>query len=155
MYCIAKLYEEVPCRDDFSLVLVKTEAEANDNDNNYIVVTSRGKLKVIIHHFKTDKKYDDIKQDLSIGLSKLLREYIASNNIQYGNFLFGTQFLTKFVSDRNKELRLSGSLTRFRKFSVAELYSNKPTPNQRIILAKKLKHSTNTQKNVYTSRQPN
>lgn len=145
MYILTLLYDELTLRDDFILKMINKKEEAVGN-TNYIVIPKTGKLTLIINSYKTEAKYGVITHLISTKLSKMIRTYISTNNIE--NYLFGNKKLTSFVSLSNKEMGMKGGISEFRHMKITEeLNSVKITPEERVKLAEKMKHSPATQLN--------
>jgi len=140
---MASLYNEVTVRDDFHLKLVSSLKGANkDLSEQYLIVPKVGVLTVIINQYKTIKKYGQIKQSLSVPLSKLVRQYITENELEFGDYLFGhSVHNSDFVSKMNKVIGAPGSISEFRHMKSSEFnLSNE----ERVLLADKMKHSPMT-----------
>ena len=104
-----------------------------------------------MHHFKTADKYGKASFVLSAELSRLINEYRFKNNILLNDYLFGTMPQTGFISKTLKDLGYGDQsvynqtgISFLRKMSA----SNTPTETaeQKLDLANKMGHSTNTQK---------
>ena len=135
------LYHELTIRDDFQLLIVADEAECEDKTKQYIIVPElkTRQITVIINEYKTDKLYGQIKEKLSKKLSELIRKYIAKNDIQYGNYLFGkAKSNSDFVSKMNKKIGLSGGINLYRHMKASELGL---TNADRVKLADRMKNS--------------
>jgi len=142
-FVMASLYNEVTVRDDFHLKLVSSLKGANkDLSEQYLIVPKVGVLTVIINQYKTIKKYGQIKQSLSVPLSKLVRQYITENELEFGDYLFGhSVHNSDFVSKMNKVIGAPGSISEFRHMKSSEFnLSNE----ERVLLADKMKHSPMT-----------
>jgi hypothetical protein len=149
-YVMMRLYEKIPARDDFKL-LVTDKVDDYDDKINYLVLRIGKPSKVILHNFKTSDKYGKSSFVLSKELSRLVNEYRIKNNILLNDYLFGTMPQTGFISKTLKDLGYGDQsvynqtgISFLRKMSV----SNTPTetPEQKLDLANKMGHSTNTQK---------
>ena len=105
-YVLIRLYAEVTCRDDYGkLNIVTSLKDATDGKENYIVTPRSGTMTIVINSYKTSKKYGQIKASLSQDLSKLIRTYIAVNEIT--DYLFGKSNLSPFVTKSNKKMDLN------------------------------------------------
>jgi len=103
-FLMVSLYKEMPVRDDFQLKIVKTIAEASGNDLQYLIIPTKEKerVTVVINTYKTSQKYGQIKETLSIKLSKQIRAFIESKERTYRDFLFGKRKSnTDFISKMN------------------------------------------------------
>ena len=146
MYMIAKLYNELTLRDDFTLKIVNSGRDLS-TDLNYVVIPQRRgirlntKLRIIINHYKTSEKYGQIDAELSVALSNLIREYATQNNLKEGDFLFGEKELSNYVSSHNKQMGVKGSITLFRQMKISDEVNKQTDAKKRVDLADKLKHS--------------
>jgi hypothetical protein len=143
-FVISKLYHEVTVRDDFQLVIVGDIEDATDSTKQYIIVPLKKttKLTVIINNYKTDAFYGQIVENLSLSLSKIIRNYIADKRIAYGEMLFGNSKTNSgFVSKMNRDLGMPegvGAINNFRKMRASEFDL---TSEQRVELSQKMKNS--------------
>jgi len=149
-YVMMRLYQRVPSRDDFKL-LITDKLDGYDTKINYLVLRYEKPSKVILHQFKTADKYGKSSFVLSAELSQLVNDYRFKNKIYLNDYLFGTMPQTGFISKTLKDLGYGDQsvynqtgISFLRKMSV----SNTPTetPEQRLELANTMMHSTNTQK---------
>jgi hypothetical protein len=159
MDLITQLYGfTLGARDDFGLIIVGSEAEANDyKGDNFIIVPRENIYKVkkvnctiIIDNFKTKESYEGYHLQLSADLSRKLRKYITENNRQYGDYLFGNNKLSQFINAANKTLRekhnfmqqCAGGVNAFRKILASRLqdYENMSSADQ-LKEARKFRHS--------------
>ena len=146
MFVIAKLYDELTLRDDFTLKIVNSGRDLA-TDLNYIVIPQRKgiklntKLRVVINHYKTSGKYGQIDAELSVALSNLIREYAKQNDLKEGDFLFGEKELSNYVSSHNKRMGVKGSITLFRQMKISDEVDKETDAKSRVELADKLKHS--------------
>ena len=99
-------------------------------------------LTVIINKYKTYKKYGKINEKVTLPLSKLIREYITRNKIQYGDFLFGkAKKQSAFVSKMNKSIGETSGVSIFRHMKASEYDNDYRSPQEKAELAYKMKHS--------------
>jgi hypothetical protein len=140
-FVLSCLYREITLRDDFILKIVPTIKSADNNNINYIVVPKKENMTVIINQYKTSDKYGEIKVKLSTSLSKLIRNFIKVEKLEYDNFLFGSKNLTQFVTKMNNKIGVHGGISLYRKMSVSELLSNNPSPEERAELSRSMAHS--------------
>ena len=145
MFVLSSLYFEVTARDDFILEIVSAIKEANDDNTNYMVVTKKGDLTLILNAYKTSNKYGQIKVKLSSALSKMIRRYMERENLTYGDYLFGDKNLSSFVSKNNKKLNINDGTNYYRHMSTTDLLKTEPNENTRRELAERMGHSPITQ----------
>ena len=139
-HVISSLYNEVPVRDDFQLEIVKKEKDAVDNTKNYYVANTNP--KIILHVYKTSKKYGKDKYDISPKLKTMIDKYMKSNNIKVGDYLFGDKKLSAYITKMNNEAGYEFSINEFRHMKASELYNNpKTTARDKLLLSKLMKHS--------------
>ena len=111
-YLIAKLYDNIPGRDDFQLVIVKTVGETTDQKVNYIVVPDKGDCTVVVNQYKTQSKYGhDSRYPLDKATSALVRKYIKAKRLAYGSYLLGKGLLSGPISKFNDKLDLPNKVT--------------------------------------------
>ena len=145
LFVLSPLYFEVTARDDYVLDIVPAIKDANNSDVNYIVVTKKGNLTLIINEYKTSAKYGQIKVKLSSALSKMIRNYMESENLTYSDYLFGDKNLSSFVSKNNKKLGINDGTNYYRHMSSTDILKTNPDANTRRLLAEKMAHSPITQ----------
>lgn len=134
-FLVAKFYDELTVRDDFGLIITDKPLDKT----NYLLVKPKS-IEVVINNYKTDKKHGVISHKLSKGLEKLTRAYITTNHLGMGDFLFGSEHLSAFVSKMNKTMGYTGGVGLFRHMKITEQSENS-TPEQRVELANAMAHS--------------
>lgn len=139
LYVISKFYKEFTLRDNFGLIVVdKLPAK---QDGNYLVVKSTG-MKISINQYKTVSRYGSFESPLSKDLTKLVRQYIKEFKVKMGDYLFGSEKLTAFITASNKSIGLSGGVNEYRHMAITEELSKlNVTPEKKLELATKMKHS--------------
>ena len=145
MFVLSNLYNEVTARDDFILKIIPTIKQADDNNINYIVLTKKGNLTLILNAYKTSNKYGQLKIKLSSLLSKMIKKYIKTENLTYDNFLFGDKPLSSFVSLNNKKIGINDGINYYRHMATSDLLNTEPNADARRLLAEKMMHSPTTQ----------
>ena len=143
-YLLASLYDEMTLRDDFHLKIVETLKEADADLNEQYIIVPKAKtaaVTIIINKYKTDAKYGQINEKLSMPLSKMIRAYITANSIALNDYLFGKSASNgTFVSNMNKEAGLTGyTITTYRNMKASEIQYK--SNEERVLLAQKMKHS--------------
>ena len=138
MYLIAKLYNEVTIRDDFILKIV--EKKPKSTDANYLVLT-KNNYKLVINTYKTMKKYGSFEVKLTKSVTKLISDYMKSNNLKVGDYLLGDSKLSTYISTKNKEIGISGGINMYRHMTITSVLSDVKSTEEKIILADKMKHS--------------
>ena len=142
-WLMASLYNELTLRDDFHLKIVDTAEEADkDKEHQYLILPKNTtQLTIIINKYKTEKKYGPIREQLSKSLSTLIRKYIKSQKIEYGQYLFGNKEKNgPYVTKMNKEMGLTGSVTAYRHMKASEIKFSL-TSKQRVQIAARMRHS--------------
>lgn len=145
MYAIVKLYDEVPMRDNFQLKIVDKVKDAKDNTFNYILMYSGKPAKVIINNYKTKDMYGTISVNLTKDTTNLLREYTKNNNISIGDFLFGNEKLSSYVTPNNNKLGVEKGFSTYRHMKISEELSKVKSIPERQMLASSMGHSPLTQ----------
>jgi len=141
MYLIASLYDELTVRDDFQLKMVSSVDEMTDDKMNYLYVPKSGNLKITINTYKTENKYGVINHTCSKSLSSQIRKYMTDTKLTMGDYLFGSKKLTQYVSSQNPYLNIKGGVSLFRNMKVSDELKTIKTPEQRLALADKMRHS--------------
>lgn len=140
MWAIVKLYNEITLRDDFVLKIVAKKPKTTNE--NYLVL-NKNNYTLIVNNYKTKDKYGVINQKLTKGLTGILREYIASNELKEGDYLFGNKELSAYIIRENQKIGLKIGISAMRHMTVSESMS---LPlSSRIALASKMRHNVITQ----------
>lgn len=148
-YVIMSLYQRIPARDDFQL-LITDKLDGYDTNINYLVLRMGKSSKVILNHFKTADKYSKASFVLSPELSQLVNDYRIKNKIFLNDYLFGNKPQTAFISKTLKDVGY-GDRSIYNQTGISFLrkatVSNTPinTPEEKLTLANTMAHSTNTQ----------
>ena len=142
MYVIAMLYKEVTLRDDFVLKLVAKKPK--DTTENYLVL-SKNNYQLVINNYKTDKKYGSFVIKLSKGLTNLIQSYIENNNLQMGDYLFGNNKLSTYISKATTNAGINGGINLFRHMTVTEELQKIKDITDRQALSDRMRHSIFTQ----------
>lgn len=145
MYAIVKLYDEVPMRDDFQLKVVDKVKDTSDANFNYIILYSGKPAKVIINNYKTKEMYGSIKVNLTKDTSKLMRDYAKVNNIKNGDYLFGSDKLSSYVTPNNNKLGVEKGFSTYRHMKISEELDKVKSIPERQKLAGLMGHSPMTQ----------
>jgi hypothetical protein len=145
MYAIVKLYDEVPVRDDFQLKVVDKVADTKDTNFNYILTYPSKNSKVILNNFKTKEMYGAIKESISKETTKLLRDYMKNNNIKVGDYLFGSDKLSSFITANNNKLGVNKGFSTYRHMKISEELGKVKSIPERQALASVMGHSPMTQ----------
>ena len=142
MYVLAMLYREVTLRDDFVLKLVAKKPK--DTSENYLVL-SKNNYQLVINNYKTDKKYGSFVIKLSKGLTNLIQNYIENNNLQMGDYLFGENKLSTYISKATTNAGINGGINLFRHMTVTEELNKIKDITERQALSDRMAHSIFTQ----------
>jgi hypothetical protein len=151
VYLLAKLYEENSgVRDAYSNANVydklKPEWEIDENGNkkydeeNYFIIKRTGPCQFVLNKHKTSD-HERFVFSYSAPVSKLLREYMKANKVQYGQPLFSG--VSSLFSKVNKSLgyKIAGT-NAFRHMIITELLSKENlTAAQRVEIADRFFHS--------------
>ena len=141
-WLIVQLYLQCPCRDNLQLTVVNTVASAKkDKSVNYVVVPRSGNCKIILNKYKTASKYTDLNYDLDAGVSTLVRTWITTHKITYGNQLFTDKSLSKYISEMHKIIGVTGSINYIRHMIISNQNLGGMTLEQLVAEATKSGHS--------------
>ena len=160
-YLIASMYNCIPVRDDFQLKIVATLAETKSQKTNFVVVPEDEDKPcvVVINSYKTQTKYGVNNRYTLDGngedTSNLIRTYITNEELDYDEYLFGDELLSKYVSNYNRilfddeiiEHRIT--IKTLRSMWISRGLDLDSTPEQMVALARKCLHSVNVQQAVY------
>ena len=139
MYLIANLYKELTLRDDFTLKILNKKPKTADE--NYIIL-NKNNYTIIINQYKTQAKYGAITVKLTKGLTVLINRYITEQNLNEGDYLLGDKELSGYILYNNHKIGVNGGVCLYRRMTVSEELNNqKITPEQRVKLAEKMKHT--------------
>lgn len=156
MFVLSSLYDFISLRDDFQLIITD-KASTNNKKDSYITLgrSKNSKARMIINQYKTVNKYGIIDVSLPIPLTTMIKEYIATNKLKEGDYLFGTGTkLSAYVSANNKKIGIKGAITYYRKMSVADLLNKQGvTEEEKYDKAQEMKHSPFVQGAVYYRKQ--
>ena len=149
-YIIASLYYLSGFRDNLQLELIPKETpETKANmKRNYLIVNPklRGIMyTMILNRYKTDKKYESDTIKIPVGLSTIIKKYIESKDLYYGDYLFGDKKLSSTITKFNKNMKLDIGINQLRQMRVSKHLSNgDTTPEKRVELAMEMKHAPQT-----------
>lgn len=151
-YTLIMLYDELTIRDNYGdLYLVGNKQDiTDDKDKNFIYIPKNKASKgyIQINSYKTEKLYGIIKHNLSLDITRVIRDYIYVNEIKVGDTLFGKGKLSAYITKQNKTIQPNlGSINEIRHRKVSQLLNNMEnlTPEDRLELAEKMRHSPATQ----------
>ena len=150
-YLIVSLYNEATLRDNFGeLLIVKSNREIDPNKKGNYLINPIGKnCKLVIQNYKTANRNGDLKYTLTRPLTKLIRNYIESNELT--DKLFPNHFtsgLTAFVVKMSKSIGIdeNGGINYFRHSKISSLLNKgRFTHQDRVKLATSMGHSLNIQ----------
>jgi uncharacterized protein related to proFAR isomerase len=142
MYLIVLMYHEITLRDDFQLMIV--EKKPKNNDKNYLVL-SKNNFQLIINNYKTVGKYGSFAIKLTKGLTNLIQKYMENNNLKLGDYLFGENKLSNFITVGTSKAGINGGINLYRHMTVTEELSKIKDVSERQALADKMRHSVFTQ----------
>jgi len=172
---ILKLYQFLPTRNELAELKTISRDEFNDMDkedrrkSNWAVLT-KNNITLVIYNYKSDKTYGIYKEKLPKYLVKILQDMIDTKEGMYpmsdNNSLFvnsrGTpltknslsQLLIrsseKYFKDKYEGIKGRISTTLIRKIYASDLSAEKNEQQKQ--LAKKMKHSVDTQNLVYVKK---
>lgn len=145
---IALLYKTFGLRDDLKNLHIISNAEGMEDmpDMNHILISKNNKSgKLIFNNYKTKDKYGQVKLNIPSNILSLIVSYMKNNHLTYGDFLFGKSSLSGFISNFNrKKLKLDITIDTYRHMRVAYELAKGRTAEDRLRIAKEMKHSTAT-----------
>lgn len=146
-FLITSLYEAFAVRDNYGGIPILTTPPTTlkKATTNYIVV-KKNYSYIVLSNYKTSDEYNTLRLTLPSSVNRLLRKYIANNNIQFGQPLFPENKLSNFVSNMNNEIGYEDLLgiNAYRHMRVSEL--DGATYDEKVKLANTMGHSVLTQK---------
>ena len=138
-YLIAELYNFRGFRDDLQFKIAK---EATD-DVNYIIPGKRV-YTIVLNTYKTHKKYGSFIIKLPIALSKLIKDYISRNKLEFGDYLFKNK-LSRFIVLFNKKLNLPITINTLRQMRISKYHNKRElTSEEEVDLAREMHHSVSS-----------
>lgn len=152
-YLIVTFYKIAGFRDDISFYVVNKTPKIIDKNINYLVVPENAnkRMSILLNQYKTVNKYGQKVIDIKKEDSKLIRNYINKNKIEYNSYLFkGPQSQT--IANFNKPLGLKIGINKIRKMIVSTALENDDNVydvNERIKLAQKMNHNPATSTKTY------
>ena len=150
-YLITSIYKEVPVRDDLQLKIVNSIKETSDKDTNYLVLTQSPKGRIIINRFKSEEKHEPADIILSTSLTNKIKKFVNAKKDK--TYLFSDKLLSNFVSRMNKAIGLKGGISLFRHMIVEDFLKTARTPEERVEMANKMKHSIAAQLHYLRNKQ--
>jgi len=152
-YLTIAMYKVNTFRDDLGeLLIVDKEYKRMNEKQNYLIVPElkSKNLSILLNAYKTVKKYGKETININKEYSKLIRNYIETNNLQYNDFLFNAKSLSRYISTFNKKLGLKYTINTLRKMKVSTGLIEADGDASKILqIAKQAHHHPNTSKNVY------
>ena len=150
-FLITSLYEAFAVRDNYGGIPIlnnppTTLKKVKNSDTPNFIVVKKNYSYIVLGNFKTSDEYDTLRLTLPSSVNRLMKEYIANNNIQFGEPLFPEEKLSTFVSNMNNEIGYFdlGGINIFRHMRVSELDGE--TYDEKVKLANVMGHSVITQK---------
>ena len=141
-YLVVKMFQEVPFRNNFKLVIVQSINDTHDKTQNFINMNENGTATITLNKFKTDSHYEPVIGTTSIETTNLIRDYMNRKNLSIGDKLFDRN-MSQFMSRLNKKIGIEkGGIQNLRRSIVSTLAQNNGTDEEHYILAKKMAHST-------------
>lgn len=143
-YLIVELYHFRGFRDDLQFKIIQKESDADKEDNNYIVVPLDKKTNCIIllNKYKTHKRYGKFILKIPTPLTNLIKNYIESNGLEYGSFLFKEKKLSSFISKFNRKIGLPITINTLRQMRISKYHQERElTTEEEVDLAREMHHS--------------
>ena len=146
-YLYLLIYSLSPMRDDHQLNIVNDIKKANKKTENYIVV-KKTTGNIIINHYKTQAKYQQLTYEITPNVLKLVKGFIETKEFDYNkdDYLFGAGKMSKWVGSSLKQLGvdIKGQCINVLRHSiVSEFHILNPdaTAKQQLDFATSLGHS--------------
>jgi len=153
MYLLSKIFEFISLRDNYQLIITD-KIGLNKKDNFLIITRSSKKARIIINEYKTREKYGVIDVLLPEDLTTMIKTYITANKLNSGDYIFGNQKLSSFVSGNNKKMGIQSGISLFRKMAVSDLLNKEGvTAEEKQAKAKQMTHTPIVQRSVYFRKQ--
>jgi len=133
---VFEMYNDFMCRNNFKNLLILSHdkddtaimADKKDKDNYLVVPRNKGKIKIILTDYKTQRKYGIIRGEFSTHTSDLMRAYMTHNGITAGMYFFNKTAagLTAFVGTVLKKLgeESKGAINYLRHSKKTEIFQN-------------------------------
>ena len=161
-YMIAVFYSPLmpqTFRDNLQFVLMQTVHTEMETDTNYIVINNLEKradqgteATVYLNEYKTDGSYGADIIHLPTALVDLVKNYVVKHEIGYGQYLFGKEKLSAFISNMTVPNPGSGynllsrvTVNTLRQMRISKICAGKTmTAKDWAKLAAESKHDVNT-----------
>ena len=144
-YLIAKMYAEVPARDNFyNLEIISSLRKRTTSLTNFVVVPKSVKIpvKIIIQSYKTVNRYGVRTIVLSPELSTLIRNYIKKYDLTELLFPQNTAGLSPYIGTMNRKIGVNGSINKIRQMFATTILNNEDiTSKERVNLSKMMMNS--------------
>lgn len=160
---LLEIFYEVPQRDNFgSLIVIENDNQVEDEKINYIIIppNKRKVCVVVLQKYKTAKKYNTIRVPLSKELSKLVRRFMHTHDVNYNERFFsigkqspdGTYRMADFLAyNLKKVFNKRIGFNEIRKMRIADLSADdKIDLDTRKALAQIMGHSVETSMEHYS-----
>jgi hypothetical protein len=147
-YLISSLYNELTCRDDYGALIIKRINPFDDGICNFICINkTKTNCFIVLNTYKTSNIYGKKVKVFSDELCSLIVNYSEKNRL--ADYLFPEEVesgLSKYVSDMNEKIGVSGGINYIRHAKVSE-FLQKPdlTPEMRLQFSFDMMHSESTQ----------
>jgi integrase len=115
------------------------QQKPKDTSANYLVLT-KNNYSIVINNYKTKEKYGQIHIKLTKPLTRLIEDYMKLNNLNVGDYLFGSGKLSTYITAQNKKAGINGGINMFRHMKISHELAQ-IGEDERQALADKMKHS--------------
>ena len=124
VYLVASLYKYGPVRNDYSNIILIQKKEDMETNKNYMILPIAGNAEAIIQKHKTVKTSGVITIQYPTSVTTLLRNYVKTKKIKYGDRLFGDlkPVLSEITEDR--EDNQDGGTRTIRRSIASTLYDD-------------------------------
>jgi hypothetical protein len=161
VFVLFSLYTRLPLRNDVSEMSAITKREYNNlsdkdkKEHNYLVV-NKSDMFMVLNKYKTSKKYEENKIEISKDLEKILRMWIRMEGMgilfksSTGKALSRNAISQLMIKTTKKYLGKSISTTMIRKIYLSSKYADVKEEMEKD--AKVMGHDVSTQQKVYVKK---
>jgi hypothetical protein len=149
MRVFALLYNEIPVRDNFQLIIVNKLSEITDS-KNYLYLPVKGNIRIFVNHSKTAKNYKNTDGwELSPNLTNTLKMWMKDNNLTINDYLFGEKLLGDEIISANRSIGVDGGIQLMRRMKIKDI--NLLSIPDKVRWSEIMQHDFKTQQTHYLS----
>lgn len=136
MGVLGRLYCECTNRDDYVMRL--TYSLPTDATCNWLFAPKRGVWVIVVNQYKMAHKFGAFETKLSKEMTTTMREWVSTNRIHAGEYVFGSKQLSGYIIQQNKKIGIHGGVSLFRRMTISQHKGDKAS--DRALLAARMKH---------------